>query len=346
MNQHEITERRPLLDASGNLTEPGYAKTLLPIYRRSDIKAGKMRIKEWDYYCVNNGHFALALTIADNSYMGLDSISLLNLDEGWEITKSPMRAFTNGKIGLPESSEHGDVSSSGKHYSILLKNEGDKRVLIAQMKNFGPEGSLYAKVTLTDIPPESMVIATPFDKDKHFYYNQKINCMRAEGAVTYGYHNRTYTFDPADSFAVLDWGRGVWTYKNTWYWGSASGELDGAPFGWNIGYGFGNTSAATENVLFYDGKIHKLGEVKFEIPMDEDGFEDFMKPWVFTSDDNRFYMNFTPVLDRSAFMSAGVVLSDQHQVFGHFTGRITLDDGTVLPVRDFFGFAEKVENKW
>ena len=110
--------------------------------------------------------------------------------------------------------------------------------------------------------------------------------------------------------------------------------------------GIGNTSAATENVLFYDGKIHKLGEVKFEIPMDEDGFEDFMKPWVFTSDDNRFYMNFTPVLDRSAFMSAGVVLSDQHQVFGHFTGRITLDDGTVLPVRDFFGFAEKVENKW
>ena len=27
MNQHEITERRPLLDASGNLTEPGYAKS-------------------------------------------------------------------------------------------------------------------------------------------------------------------------------------------------------------------------------------------------------------------------------------------------------------------------------
>ena len=140
MNQHEITERRPLLDASGNLTEPGYAKTLLPIYRRSDIKAGKMRIKEWDYYCVNNGHFALALTIADNSYMGLDSISLLNLDEGWEITKSPMRAFTNGKIGLPESSETGDVHSAGRNYSILFKNEGDRRVLIAQMKNFGPEG--------------------------------------------------------------------------------------------------------------------------------------------------------------------------------------------------------------
>ena len=186
MNQHEITERRPLLDASGNLTEPGYAKSLLPVYRRGDIKANKLRIKEWDYYCINNGHFALALTIADNSYMGLDSISLLNLDEGWEITKSPMKAFTNGKVCLPESSERGDVHSAGRNYSILFKNEGDRRVLIAQMKNFGPEGSLYAKVTLTDIPAESMVIATPFDKDKHFYYNQKINCMRAEGWIELG----------------------------------------------------------------------------------------------------------------------------------------------------------------
>ena len=43
-----------------------------------------MRIKEWDYYLVMNGQFALALTIADNSYMGLDSISLLDF---WENTQ-------------------------------------------------------------------------------------------------------------------------------------------------------------------------------------------------------------------------------------------------------------------
>lgn len=347
MNQHEITERRPLLDASGNLTEPGYAKSLLPVYRRNDIQANKLRIKEWDYYCINNGHFALALTIADNSYMGLDSISLLNLDEGWEITKSPMKAFTNGRVGLPESSERGDVHSAGRNYSILFKNEGDRRVLIAQMKNFGPEGSLYAKVTLTDIPAESMVIATPFDKDKHFYYNQKINCMRAEGTVTYGYHNRTYTFDPADSFAVLDWGRGVWTYKNTWYWGSASGLVDGERFGFNIGYGFGNTSAASENMLFYKGRAHKLSQVTFHIPGDGGkATPDYMRPWTFTSDDGRFEMDYTPVLDRASCSDVGLIKSDQHQVFGVFNGRAVLDDGTVLNVKDLPGFAEKVINKW
>ena len=343
--QHEITKVIPLLDSQGNLTEPGFARKLLPRYRRADIKASTLCIQEWDYFLINNGRFALALTVDDNGYMGLDSISLLNFEEGWEHTNSPMSFMPLGKLNMPETSAVGDVFHAGKNHSISYINKGDgKRTLIAQMRNFGPAGSLCARVELFDEPEDSMVICTPFDKPGHFYFNQKINCMRARGQVSYD--GRDYVFDPADSFAVLDWGRGVWTYHNTWYWGSASGELDGVPFGWNIGYGFGNTEAATENVLFYDGRIHKLSEVRFEIPMDEDGFEDFMKPWVFTSDDNRFYMNFTPVLDRSAFMSAGVVLSDQHQVFGRFTGRITLDDGTVLPVRDFFGFAEKVENKW
>lgn len=344
--QHEITSPLALLESDGSLTEPGWARSLLWDYRRAAVKASPLRIKEWDYYCVSNGRIALALTVADNGYMGLGSASLLSLagDQPWEITKSPMTVLPLGRTGLPESSARGVTSLTGRGFRLLFRAEKDQRLLAFHMENFRGGETLWGEIRLTEAPKDSIVIATPFEKPRHFYYNQKINCMRAAGTVRIG--GQTYTFDPADSFGVLDWGRGVWTYHNTWYWGSASGQVDGVPFGWNIGYGFGDTSAATENVLFYDGKIHKLGEVKFEIPMDEDGFEDFMKPWVFTSDDNRFYMNFTPVLDRSAFMSAGVVLSDQHQVFGHFTGRITLDDGTVLPVRDFFGFAEKVENKW
>ena len=46
MAQHEITSKIPLLDKDGNLTEAGYAKKLLPVYRRADIKASPLRIKE------------------------------------------------------------------------------------------------------------------------------------------------------------------------------------------------------------------------------------------------------------------------------------------------------------
>ena len=346
MSQHEITEARPLLDAQGSIAEPGYAKKLLPVYRRADVKTSAMRLKEWDYYCVNNGRFALCLTIADNGYMGLDSISLINLEEGWEITTSPMQVLTRGKKNLPESSASGTVTSAGRGYSIQFTTEPGRRTLIAQMKKFGPEGSLYAKVTLTEEPAESMVIATPFDKPGHFYYNQKINCMRAEGSVVYGYAGKTYEFDPAESFAVLDWGRGVWTYDNTWYWGSASGLCGGVPFGFNIGYGFGDTSAASENMLFYDGRAHKLSQVQFHIPGDGTDRIDYLSPWKFTSDDGRFEMDFLPTLDRASKTDFKILMSDQHQIFGRYSGTAVLDDGTKLEIRDLPGFAEKVRNKW
>ena len=41
-----------------------------------------------------------------------------------------------------------------------------------------------------------------------------------------------------------------------------------------------------------------------------------------------------------------LIISDQHEVFGGFTGCAILDDGTEIRVKDFPGFAEKVENKW
>ena len=342
--QHEILRSAPLLNASGDLAEPGWARSLLPVYRRSDIRVSPMRIKEWDYYLITDGHVGLALTIADNGYMGLDSVSFLDFDEGWEQTKSPMRLFPMGKTDLPESSADGASEIARGGYAMAFYHEDGARRLSFHMDRFLDGDAIEGIVTLSGAPEESMVIATPFDKPGHFYYNQKINCMRAEGWITLG--KRRIELTPDRFFGVLDWGRGVWTYHNTWYWGSASGELDGVPFGWNIGYGFGNTAAASENVLFYDGRIHKLGTVEFHIPKDEKGRNAYLNVWNFTSDDNRFYMDFTPVLDRSALTSAIVIKSDQHQVFGRFTGRVTLDDGTVLPVRDFFGFAEKVENKW
>jgi len=341
--QHEITASAPLLDEKGNLREPGYAKRLLPIYRRADIKAPVARIKEWDYYLVTNDHFAVALTIADNGYMGLDSVSFLQFDEGWQMTRSPMRAFPMGRTGLPETSAAGDTASSGKRHALVFRHVPGGRELTFRMEDFLNRDTIEGHLLLTQEPEESMVICTPFDKPGHFYYNQKINCMRASGWIELG--GVRVELDPKTWFAVLDWGRGVWTYHNTWYWGSASGELDGVPFGWNIGYGFGDTRAASENVLFYGGKIHKLSQVRFEIPM-QDGGENYLAPWRFSSDDGRFEMAFTPILNRAAYTSVGVIKSDQNQVFGRFTGTAALDDGTVLRVHDFFGFAEKVENKW
>lgn len=344
MTQHEIVKRHPLLDSNGHLIEVGYAKSLILDYRREDIKAPKMRIKEWDYYLIYNDDFGVALTVDDNSYMALDSISLLDFKNKWEHTNSPMKFFTNGNRNFPSSSLSGDVKGEGKGYKIEFIKEANKRILNFEMDNFLDNKPIKGSIELEDNNEESMVIVTPYKESKvHFYYNQKINCMRASGKVSFD--GKDYIFDPNTSFGTLDWGRGVWTYKNTWYWGSASGVIDNHRFGFNIGYGFGDTSSASENMLFYDGKAHKLSEVKFNIPI-KDGKDDYLSPWTFTSDDKRFEMDFIPIMDRTSNTDFIILGSNQHQVFGKFSGIAILDDGTKIKVKDFVGFAEKVMNKW
>ena len=343
--QHEITTSGPLLGSDGNLLEPGWARSLLPVYRRADIKAGAMRVKEWDYYLITDGHIGLALTIADNGYMGLDSVSFLDFDGKWEKTTSRMRALPLGRTQLPESSAEGASEISRSGYALAFYHEDGARMLSFHMDKFLDKEPIEGIVKLTDEPAESMVIATPFDKPGHFYYNQKINCMRAEGWIELG--SRRYELTKDKFFAVLDWGRGVWTYENTWYWSSAAYVLpSGTPFGWNLGYGFGDTSAASENMLFHAGTAHKLGGIKFEIPGEDEGKERFTEPWKFTSDDGRFEADFVPVLDRASCADVKLIKSDQHQVFGRFTGKAVLDNGTVVEFADFPGFAEKVSNKW
>lgn len=344
--QHEITRTGPLLDGKGRLREPGWARRPLLTYERGGVKTSALRLKEWDYYYIGCGdRFGLALTIADNGYMGLDSVSFLDFEEGWEITKSPMQILTRGRKSLSPSSGDGSVRSAGKDYYLAFRRSGSHRILTFKMEGFRDGAPIEGAVTLSDPGTDSIVIATPFDGDrKAFYYNQKINCLPAEGTVRVG--RDTYAFSPENSFGVLDWGRGVWTYKNTWYWGSASGTVAGVPFGFNIGYGFGNTEKASENALFLDGRLHKLSRVQFIIPKKADGTDDFLSPWRFTSDDRRFEMSFTPVLDRASRTDFKILCSDQHQVFGRYSGRCVLDDGAVLQFRDLFGFAEKVFNKW
>ena len=208
--QHEITAAAPLLDENGNLREPGYAKKPLPVSCRSDIKAGALHIKEWDYYLIANDRFALALTIDDNGYMGLDSISFLHFEEKWEITKSPMRLFPMGRTNLPASSAAGDTVTEGKNYALAFRHVAGGRELTFRMADFCDGQPISGRILLTDEPEESMVICTPFEKKGHFYYNQKINNLKADGF--FEYRGERVVFSPA--YGVLDWGRGVWTRKN------------------------------------------------------------------------------------------------------------------------------------
>ena len=334
-----------LLDDKGRLQQAGYSTSMVKKYDRSKIKASKLRIKEWDYYLVHNSKFAVALTVADNGYMGMLSASVIDFEQKKEKTSSIIDLFPLGKYGMPQTSKKGDVCLKNNQGNFSFVHDKSTRRLKVEYLKFDGEKTLSVDVVLSDEPHESMVIATPFkNKPKAFYYNQKIVGFKASGVVKYG--DQEIVFDENDSVGILDWGRGVWTYKNTWYWSSMAGEVDGHKIGFNLGYGFGDTSAATENILFYDGYATKLKEVKFEIPTDAKGKYQYLMPWRVCDSEGKIDLSFAPIINRHSDINLLVLRSNQNQVFGKFSGTLKFSDGKVVEIKEMLGFAERVFNKW
>ncbi|MBR3694033.1 MAG: DUF2804 domain-containing protein [Erysipelotrichales bacterium] len=327
------------------IENPGFAFTPVWRYNKENIQAPKWRIKEWDYYLINSKDYAVAFTISDLAYLGMISVSVLDFRVPSNRTQTVLTSFPMGKFNLPATPDAGISQYIGKDVQIKVNVKDGKRHLRCHYPKFDQGKDLDADLILEDLYDESMVIATPWsEKPTCFYYNQKNNCIAAEGTVTIG--DEVFTFSKDTDFAVLDWGRGVWTYDNTWYWGTGSGLVDGKTFGINWGYGFSDRSSASENVIFYDGKVHKLSEVFFHIPKNDKGEYMFEEQWKITSDDNRVNGIFEPIIDRYANTDLKVIISTQHQVFGKFTGTVILDNSEAITVKDFICALEMVRNKY
>ena len=118
---------------------------------------------------------------------------------------------------------------------------------------------------------------------------------------------------------------------------------NGDEIGFNLGYGFGDTTKASENMLFYKGKVYKLEDIEFIIPMDSNKKYKYLEAFVIRSKDKAIDLTFTPILDRYDNINFGVIKSVQHQVFGRFNGTIKVEDKEV-EFKDSISFVERVTN--
>lgn len=337
--QHKL-KKGPLLNQQGELIEAGYHTSLIKTYDKKLVRNSRMRLKEWDYYYVGNDDYGIALTVADNGYMWLLSATLFDFNLRKEISKSKMGWIPFKRFNMPETSEKDNVMVHKGQWKINYKIEKDKRHIEAEIPNFNKGEALIVDLYLDAMIDDSMVIATPFANRKRFYYNQKINLLKSSGRVILG----DEIFDFNGAYGVLDWGRGAWTYHNIWYWSSLSGEQNGHKIGFNLGYGFGDTSKASENMLFYDDQTYKLDDVEFIIPKDGIHY-DYLSTWMFKSKDGKIDLTFEPIIDRNSSTNIIILKSVQHQVFGRFSGTFKVENKEII-IKDMLGFAERVENKW
>ena len=347
--QQKLLRGTKLLRQDGTLAQAGYSNEFVVDFNRECIRRPQSDIREWDYHLALGEAYALGISVASVGNGSRVSLHFMNFKEGYNICETD---FVPSPIPVPRD-PFGDVSFQSSRSEGTYTRKGDRTYIRLSMKDFGGVKGRHISGLLQFTVPKTdkMVLVVPYEDPELFYYNYKVNCMSVVGFAEIG--DRIFRFTEDNCSGINDWGRGIWEPVNQWYWASAGGYLGGRLFGFNVGHGFGDTSRATENMIFYDGVCHKLKDVTVCIPGDKIGDlrlilpdENYLKPWSFVSGDGRLDMEFIPLHDRQSGVQGGEYLNVQHQVFGHFNGKAVLDDGYVLEFRDFLGFAEKVGNDW
>lgn len=340
--QREITKPGPLLDAHGRLNQRGWMRrprldTNLERVASSWLR--RSRVKRWDYYGVWTRELFASATLSHLGYAGLAFFYVVDLVTGRHVEHTVIRLFGRG-IRLPRNSDAGDAVYNGRRVrAAFCLAPGCRRLDVDDPRFDGGRG-LRMKIDLA-CPPDrdSIVVATPMG-GRCFYYNRKINGMPAAGSIVWG--AREVHATPREAVGQLDWGRGRWPYRSHWIWASANGFLrDGRIVGLNLGGGFGDLSAATENALFVNGRIHKFGDVRIDFDP-----QDYRRPWRMTDDAGRLDVELRPATERIAHTNLGIICSEVHQLFGQYAGRVIADDGESIDLSGLPGFAEEHHARW
>ena len=336
MAQHRITESHELLDKDGKLLESGWATQPLLKFNPSNAGKGWHRCKWWDFYGIVNEDFNFNFALADLGYFSLIGYNFLDFTKPKSHKWGTVKLLTRGNLGLPNSSREGKYTISTRLAGdVTIERPENKHIITLDSK------PMQANIELTDDPAkDSMVVATGYGEDPtQFYYNHKKNLIPAQGTLEF--KGNTYEITPEDTYGHYDWGRGIWPYKTKWYWATGAGWVDRHEVWFNIGYGFGDLSNHTENMVFYDGKVHKLDKVTFH-PSKAKSKE----PWQFTSNDNRLNLTLKPIVDISGGMNIGFLMTKSNLVHGVYSGTLILDDGTPIEIEHMHGHAEIIKYRW
>lgn len=339
MKQHaekEILVPASLCDKKGNLNPEAIGYARKPIID-CNLSGHFMRKKKWNYWCVYGEDILFSATISHLDYAAVCFVYFLEYETQRYFEKTVLIplgtkvkmstrvletvSFANSELRIHMSHFNGDT-----HLSVICP-DFDGEHLQAELTIHHPA---------TD---DSLNVVIPWNRQL-FQFTAKHHTLPTTGTVKIG--ERCYTFNEEESYAVLDYGRGIWPREATWNWGMASQRMRGRRIGLNFGGKWTDGTGMTENAIFVDGIMTKIHEdVIFEYDRN-----DFMKPWTIRSKFSETVdLKFNPFFERVAKTDAKLIRSEVHQVIGYYNGIVKLENCS-LRISQMMGCVEEHIAKW
>ncbi|WP_010287227.1 DUF2804 domain-containing protein [Kurthia massiliensis] len=341
MTQHaekELLEPTLLCDRKGNLNPLAIGYARKPIIT-SNLKGHFMRKKKWNYWCVFGDEILVSATISHLDYAAVCFVYILEYETQRFFEKTITLPPLGNRVKMAEEVLQHTTCHDASMKINMLHTQGET-ILSIYVPDFDDD---ILDVHITIQHPEdddSLNVVIPWNRQT-FQFTAKHHTLPATGYVKLG--EKTYTFEPHESFAVLDYGRGIWPRNAMWNWAMASQRLGCHRVGLNLGGQWTDGTGMTENAIFIDGHMTKIHEdVLFTYDTN-----DFLKPWrIETRFSNDVDLTFTPFFERVANSDAKLVSSSVHQLVGYYNGRVKLDNGMYFHVQQLLGTCEEHVAKW
>jgi len=334
----ELTKPVNLCNARGNLNPAAIGWSRHPLHH-CNLRGHWLRKKQWNYWAIVSPTHLFSVTLSDVDYLGLPFVYVLDFETKEFAEKTLIKPFGGGVEMPPEVAA--DVRDDGPAMPIaLLQNDKGVQIKVNCPDFEGQPLNVDLQVYYPE-NHETLNVVIPWSENR-FQFTSKQNTLPAEGIVKWG--DQVITFDRKDTFACLDFGRGIWPYDCFWNWSSFSTRLaDGRTVGVNLGAGWTDGTGLNENGLCLDGKLFKLSE---DVTFVYDS-QNFMTPWkLTTTETDRVNLVFTPFFERTAKTDALVIRSEVHQMIGHFNGTVKSDSGEIYQIEDAIGWAEDHHARW
>jgi hypothetical protein len=280
--------------------------------------------------------------IRDDGFLGHMGITVVSRVAKKRSTQVFQTLLPLGSYEMPPGSRSGAVHyRRNKALLDFVPMESGARIIKADIPKFGHNRRLRGELVLSEPAlAESLVCHLPWRNNGNaFRYSRYSPWYTVEGVIQFGAAEIVFT--NGNAWGIFEWNRGVRPRTDTHFLAAACGLSDGRLSGFSVGYGLMDTSVGTENAFFVDGRLHKLDQVTFHIPP-----ANWLSPWRFTSNDNRLEMVFNPLQERTDRRQLLFHSATRRQVYGNFSGRVVLDDGSAMDFSNITGFAERSKTRF
>ena len=134
--------------------------------------------------------------------------------------------------------------------------------------------------------------------------------------------------------------------KTNWVLSSLNTKtFEGDLVAFNIGDISGKGDIVHENLIFFNGKVEKVGKVKPIIR--RNGFRyNYLGDWSFVSDDDKLELIFEPVLEIKKGLNLLLFKNRSRKIIGFYSGKLKLDNGKEILIEKALGYTEKNDNLW